>query len=231
MRLATIIDISLVDVPGIPVTVLFTAGCNYDCPFCQNAEIIPMNSGDKLSIDEIIARARGHLVDGFCITGGEPTIHGDLPALLEGLRAEGDYHINLNTQGSVPSVLEKSLPFLDSIWFDIKTVPERYQEVCRTKSDPWPNVQKSISLIMESDVEFWPRTTYAGKLMSQSDIIGILKFLSSINFQGDYTIQNYMASAGVRPLEADLLEEPQKTDIDELVDTVPDGINLRIEWR
>ncbi|MHA2374127.1 MAG: radical SAM protein, partial [Candidatus Thorarchaeota archaeon] len=75
MRVASIIDISLVDVPGIPVTVIFTGGCNFDCPYCQNAELISLSSGEDLSPSEIVARARGHLTDGYCISGGEPTIH------------------------------------------------------------------------------------------------------------------------------------------------------------
>ena len=231
MRLSTIIDISLVDVPGVPVTVIFTGGCNFDCPFCQNAEIIPLDSGDVLSPEEVVAKARGNLSNGYCITGGEPTIHKDLPDLLQALRNDGAGHINLNTQGSVPSILEKSLPFLDSIWFDFKTVPEKYQDLVRTKSDPWPRVSKSIDLIMNSEVTFWPRTTYIGGLMTREDIVGIIAYLRSIGFQGDYTVQNYMASAGVRPEESKMLELPEKSDIESLQDSMPKGINLKIEWR
>ncbi|TFF91459.1 radical SAM protein, partial [Candidatus Thorarchaeota archaeon] len=94
MRLATIIDISLVDVPGIPVTVIFTAGCNFDCPYCQNAEIIPLDSGTEMTVEEIVKEAQGHLTDGYCITGGEPTIYKGLPEMLRALREE-EKHINL----------------------------------------------------------------------------------------------------------------------------------------
>ena len=88
MRIASIIDISLVDVPGIPVTVLFTAGCNMDCSFCQNAEIIPLESGSEMVISDIVERVRGNLSDGYCVTGGEPTIHKDLPLLLKALKED-----------------------------------------------------------------------------------------------------------------------------------------------
>ncbi|MHA2177560.1 MAG: radical SAM protein, partial [Candidatus Thorarchaeota archaeon] len=81
MRVASIIDISLIDVPGIPVTVLFTAGCNMDCSFCQNAEIIPTESGQEMGIPDIVNKLTGNLTDGYCISGGEPTIHKDLPVL------------------------------------------------------------------------------------------------------------------------------------------------------
>ena len=82
MRIASVIDVSLVDVPKIPVTVIFTAGCNMDCPYCQNAEIIPLTSGTTMAISDIVDRVRGNFSDGYCITGGEPTIHKDLPDLL-----------------------------------------------------------------------------------------------------------------------------------------------------
>ena len=142
MRLASIIDVSLVDVPGVPVTVLFTGGCNFDCPYCQNAELIPRKSGDDLAISEIVKRARGNMVDGYCITGGEPTIHKDLPDLLCALKEDGAEHVNLNTQGSVPDVLKECLPYLDSVWFDIKTTPNKYRQISRTRTNPWRRVKK-----------------------------------------------------------------------------------------
>ena len=124
MRLASIIDISLVDVPGIPVTVIFTGGCNFDCPYCQNATLIANDSGEETTPQQLVAQVRDFLSDGFCITGGEPTIHPDLPDHLKALRFEIGGHLNLNTQGSVPSVLEKSLPFLDSVWLLFVTLPK-----------------------------------------------------------------------------------------------------------
>ena len=198
MRLASIIDVSLVDVPGVPVTVLFTGGCNFDCPYCQNAELIPRKSGDDLAISEIVKRARGNMVDGYCITGGEPTIHKDLPDLLCALKEDGAEHVNLNTQGSVPDVLKGCLPYLDSVWFDIKTTPSKYRQISRTRINPWRRVEKSMKIMLNSDVAFWPRTTYVGNLMTTEDILGILQILSNIGFKGEYVVQNYIESAGTR---------------------------------
>ncbi|MHA2397156.1 MAG: anaerobic ribonucleoside-triphosphate reductase activating protein, partial [Candidatus Thorarchaeota archaeon] len=208
MRIASIIDISLVDVPGIPVTVLFTAGCNMDCPYCQNAEIIPTTSGEEMKIEDIVRQLRGNLTDGYCITGGEPTIQKDLPELLEELRSEDSKHINLNTQGTVPDVLEKSLPYLDSIWFDIKTIPEDYCKVTRVESDPWPRVKRSIQLILDSEISFWPRTTYVGGLTEPSDILRISELLSELGFEGEYIVQNFMKSAGTREVDVEGYTEP-----------------------
>jgi pyruvate formate lyase activating enzyme len=230
MRIASIIDISLVDVPGIPVTVLFTGGCNFDCPYCQNAEIIPRTSGTEMAIQEIVERSTGNLVDGFCITGGEPTIHGDLPDLLRALKSTG-LHVNLNTQGSVPSILEKCLPFLDSVWFDIKAPSETYLRISRTTTNPWNQIVESMKLLISSEVAFWPRTTFTRSLLSPSDISTIMLVLEGMGFQGEYVIQNYVASTGVRPSEKAHLKVPDISEIESVKDDAPAGIDVRLEWR
>lgn len=231
MRVASIIDISLVDVPGIPVTVLFTAGCNMDCPYCQNAEIIPATSGNEMTIDAIVQQLRGNLTDGYCITGGEPTIQKDLPSLLKQLRSEDTKHINLNTQGSVPDVLKKSLPYLDSVWFDIKTIPEHYSKVTRVESDPWPRVERSIKLVLDSETTFWPRTTYVGGLTEPSDILKISEILSDLGFEGEYVVQNFKKSTGTRPTDVESFSEPDVDELTKVIGQIPKGINLRLEWR
>lgn len=231
MRIASIIDISLVDVPGIPVTVLFTAGCNLDCPYCQNAEIIPLTSGDEISIEELVPQLRGNLTEGYCITGGEPTIQKDLPDLLRELRSESAQHINLNTQGTEPDVLRKSIPYLDSVWFDIKTIPEQYCDVTRVKSNPWPRVEKSIKMILDSNITFWPRTTYVGGLTKPSEILGISELLSDYGFSGEYIIQNYVKSAGTRGSDVNDFTEPKIDEIKSMIGLIPEPISLRFEWR
>ncbi|MHA2025876.1 MAG: radical SAM protein [Candidatus Thorarchaeota archaeon] len=232
MRVASIIDISLVDVPGIPVTVLFTAGCNMDCSFCQNAEIIPRKSGQNMDIPDIVDRLAGNLTDGYCITGGEPTIHKDLPDLLKALRQEDESkHINLNTQGSKTSILEQSLPYLDSVWFDIKTSPDLYPDVVRVKRNPWRAVEKSINLLLTSDVKFWPRTTYVGGLTQPGEVVEIAQLLRRIGFEGDYLIQNFKKSSGTRENEVSEYYEPAILEIESIVEKIPEGINLKLEWR
>ncbi len=232
MRVASIIDISLVDVPRIPVTVLFTAGCNMDCSFCQNAEIIPRKSGQEMSIADIVNQLTGNLTDGYCITGGEPTIHKDLHDLLKALRLEDkSKHINLNTQGSIPSVLEQSLPYLDSVWFDIKTTPGRYCEVARVKRDPWPKVVKSLQLLMDSEVRFWPRSTYVGGLTQPAEILEISILLYEMGFEGDYLVQNFKKSSGTREKDVSNYYEPDFAELESIMNEIPTAINLKLEWR
>ena len=158
-------------------------------------------------------------------------MHSDLPELLKNLRDEKPTHINLNTQGSVPRVLEQSLPFLDSVWFDIKAPPDRYEAVTRTKSDFWHRIEQSIKMLLDSEVLFWPRTTYAGGLMLPTDIEGIMNVLDSFSFTGEYIVQNYVESKGVRPSEISQLSKPSLEGLTELQENSPSGISLKLEWR
>ncbi|MHA1959369.1 MAG: radical SAM protein [Candidatus Thorarchaeota archaeon] len=231
MRIASIIDISLVDVPGIPVSVIFTGGCNFDCPYCQNSELISLTSGEEVSVDSILGQVEGGLSEGYCITGGEPTIHSDLPALLKELRRGNEMHLNLNTQGSVPDVLAGCLPFLDSIWFDIKTAPDKYPEVARPKRDSWDRVERSLRLVMDSDVLFWPRTTYASKLMKPHDLVSVLGVLSDLGYRGEYVVQNYVESAGVADEGRHCCRRPELSEVEPIAEHAPSGIRVRFEWR
>jgi len=231
MRVASIIDISLVDVPSIPVTVIFTGGCNFDCSYCQNASLIPLDSGEEIELDELVTRVQGFLSDGFCITGGEPTLHKDLPELLRLLRERIGGHINLNTQGSVPSIILKSIPYLDSVWFDLKASPERYPKVCGLNSNPWPRIVASIGHIRDSSVEFWPRTTFVGALMTEDDIRGIIEYLEGIGFDGRYTIQNYVPSAGVRETESRQLSTTSEESIQAVIDSIHASFEIALNWR
>jgi len=226
-----VIDVSLSDVPGIPVTVLFTGGCNFNCAYCHNSELIPQTSGTEMPVSRILQKIRGHMTDGYCVTGGEPTIHRDLPDLLSRLRKDGEKHINLNTQGSVPVTLERCLRYLDSVWFDLKAAPSRYPEITGAGPNTWSAVRKSISAVMASGAMLWPRTTYAAGLMVPDDIRIIAQELASLGFKGQYLVQNYVPSAGVRPDSVSRLRPPDRQDVESLRADMPSGITLKLDWR
>ncbi|HDD35204.1 MAG TPA: anaerobic ribonucleoside-triphosphate reductase activating protein, partial [Candidatus Desulfofervidus auxilii] len=99
---------SLIDYPGKICSVLFLPGCNYRCPFCQNPDLI--ENPDKLpDIEEgyilSFLKKRKGLVDGVCITGGEPTIHKELPSFIKKIKDLG-FLVKLDTNGSNPEMVE-----------------------------------------------------------------------------------------------------------------------------
>ncbi|MHA2064202.1 MAG: hypothetical protein ACXABY_07460, partial [Candidatus Thorarchaeota archaeon] len=76
-----------------------------------------------------------------------------------------------------------------------------------------------------------PRTTFTGSLLSTKDIIEIRKVLAGLGFRGDYVLQNYVASSGVRQSEKAKLSTPDISEIESMRDKTPDGVTIRLEWR
>src|SRR5512143_2442184 len=107
MRIGGLLKFSLIDYPGKVAAVVFTAGCNYRCPFCHNPELVlPELFNPPLSVDDILSfleKRQGQL-QGVVVTGGEPTIHNDLPEFLSRIKSLG-YFVKLDTNGSRPDVL------------------------------------------------------------------------------------------------------------------------------
>ena len=124
-----LVKTTLLDYPGLVAAVLFTAGCNLRCPWCQNPGLVhaPWDDG-LLSEDEVFAflEKRRNVLQGVVITGGEPLVHECLPTLLERIKALG-YRIKLDTNGTYPERLVALNPALvDYVAFDLKNVPADY---------------------------------------------------------------------------------------------------------
>ena len=155
---------SLIDYPGKVSCVLFTSGCNFRCPYCHNPSlVVSVEKGKKEHIEEKAAmdflhRRRG-LLDGVVISGGEPTLHGDLFGLCRKIKQMG-YPIKLDTNGSRPEMLTALIgeDLVDYIAMDIKTLPEYYGRYIKKGFDPQP-LLSSIRLIMKSEKPYEFRTT------------------------------------------------------------------------
>jgi pyruvate formate lyase activating enzyme len=121
---------TLVDYPGHVAATLFTHGCPLRCPFCHNPELVtgrePENFLDEPAVLSFLDR-RKHLLQGVCITGGEPLLHPELPRLIKRVRSLG-LKVKLDTCGIFPERLQRLLEagYLDYVAVDIKTTPDRY---------------------------------------------------------------------------------------------------------
>ena len=121
---------TLLDYPEHVAATLFTGGCNFRCPYCHNRALILQDSTmQPLSEDEVFSflLRRPHVLSGVCITGGEPTLHPDLPDLIQRIRALG-YLVKLDTNGTNPQMLRTLLQdgLIDYCAMDIKNAPEKY---------------------------------------------------------------------------------------------------------
>ena len=172
--------LSLRDYPGKICSNLIIPGCNFRCPYCSEGEIIfdfiPM---PKISEDEVIAFLHPRLgfLDGVCVTGGEPTIHRELPAFLERLKSIGSL-VKLDTNGSHPKRLAHVLgrKFVDYVAMDIKMPLKRYKETIGYSITP-SELLDSIQLIRRSGVDYEFRTTVVPGLVDEDDLVEIANTL------------------------------------------------------
>lgn len=170
---------SLIDFPGKVSCVLFLSGCNFDCPYCHNPDLVRGNLLSPPFLDEkmvfdFLKRRKG-LLDGIVISGGEPTIKKDLPGLCEKIKQMG-YPIKLDTNGSRPQVIERLIDqgLVDYIAMDIKTDPLYYSTFIKKDYCP-DHILTSIRIIMESALAYEFRTTCTKPLVDTHIIESIAK--------------------------------------------------------
>jgi len=173
---------TLVDYPGKVAATVFTVGCNFRCPYCHNPELVLpdlIKKQPQISEEEVInflSERRG-LLEGLCITGGEPTLHQDLINFLEKVKALG-YFIKLDSNGSQPQVLKEIFhkKLIDYIAMDVKTIPQKYHLVTLNQV-PAENILESINLIKESGIDYEFRTTVAPEIVTKEDIFQIVELI------------------------------------------------------
>ena len=171
---------TLLDYPGQVACTVFTGGCNFRCPFCHNASLVlAPNAVDSIPENEFFAflSKRKGILDGVCVTGGEPLLQNDIIPFLERIRSMG-FKIKLDTNGSFPQRLEEiiSLGLVDHIAMDIKNSPEKYG--ITSGASCLDQVLESIQLIMESGISYEFRTTVVRELHEIEDIEEIGKLIS-----------------------------------------------------
>ena len=174
MRIAGLLKTSTIDFPGRLSAALFTAGCNYNCTFCHNRELIdnpPLMDNNEI---EQFLQKRKRQLDGIVISGGEPTLQEDLPRFLAHLHSL-DYEIKLDTNGSKPAVVRNLLSnkLVDFVAMDYKAPFNRYPEITGKSSGP---VKQTLGLLISSGVEWELRTTLIPEL-TPSDLFAMAKAL------------------------------------------------------
>ena len=186
MEIGVLNTFSLSDFPGKVAAVVFTQGCNFRCPYCHNASLIPYHYHvpDELLIPEEhffeFLEYRSNRLDAVVVSGGEPTIHRDLPAFLRRIKDMG-FAVKLDTNGSKPEVLKEILEnnLVDFIAMDIKAPLDNYKKLTGWIIAPKDKdkIKKSIALISESSVEHEFRTTVVEALLTPEDMQEIRKLL------------------------------------------------------
>lgn len=171
MVISGLVKSSLVDFPGLVACVLFVPGCNYNCFYCHNRQLLNAEQ-DILTAESIMdfLRKRAGLLDGVVITGGEPTLQADLIQFMKTIKDLG-YKIKLDTNGSSPSIIENILEngLCNYFAVDYKAPSARYEEICGRGVNP-RDVLNTIALLLERPVDFEVRTTIIPQL-DKNDLI------------------------------------------------------------
>jgi len=207
---------TLIDYPGKLACTIFTFGCNFRCPYCQNPELIIDDGQKPISeawILNFLYQRRGFL-DGVCITGGEPSIQPDLLEFLHEVKRIG-YSIKIDTNGSNPDLLKKAIKegVIDYIAMDIKAPLEKYSEVVRVNVEK-EKIKESIRIIKSLAPNYEFRTTVVPGLLNKEDFRKIGMWLKGVKkfylqqFQGKKTLDK--SFEGRAPLEKRELIEIKK---------------------
>lgn len=200
---------TLLDFPGKVACTIFTGGCNFRCPFCHNASLViaPSNT-DTISEEELFdfLNKRRAILDGVCITGGEPLLQKDIEDFIIKIRDLG-YAVKLDTNGAFPEKLRDILSkgLVDYVAMDIKNSKEKYSLTCGTPVDTG-KISESISLLIGGDIPYEFRTTVVRELHEPQDIENIGEWISGAE---RYFLQSFIDSGDIigSELSAYSLEE------------------------
>ena len=163
--------LSLVDFDGYISCTLFTSGCNYRCPFCHNSPLI--EEQPSLNMEEILnyLSVRKKMLDAVVITGGEPTLHKELPNVIKQIKDLG-YIIKLDTNGTNPKMLKELIDtkLIDYVAMDIKASSNCYSLVTGVINPFLDNIKESINILKTSNINFEFRTTLVKEFHSLDSI-------------------------------------------------------------
>jgi pyruvate formate lyase activating enzyme len=172
-RIAGFNRTSLLDWDGCVAAVIFLPGCNFRCPFCHNRQLVlTPEEYEEIPFEfvEEYIRENSEFLDGIVITGGEPTIHKDLPELIKRIKRLG-IRVKLDTNGTNPEMLKDLIDagLIDFVAMDLKApLDEGYDDLAGTKVE-MEKIKRSIQIIMSSGIDYEFRTTMVPILLKPED--------------------------------------------------------------
>ena len=174
---------TLLDFPGKIACTVFLGGCNFRCPFCHNSELFT-GKPEKLMEDEEFFKflsTRKGLLDGVCVTGGEPTLYKTLPAFLARIKEMG-FLVKLDTNGYRPEAVKALVKegLVDYIAMDVKNSPAMYAQTVGLETVDMAAIEESLRFLMEADVDYELRTTLVDQLHNSASIQDMGVWLGSL---------------------------------------------------
>lgn len=189
---------TLLDYPEHVAATVFTGGCNFRCPFCHNAGLVlGTNAQERIDEDEVLSylKKRQGILEGVCITGGEPTLQTDLPDFIGKVKNMG-YLVKLDTNGYRPQILWKLLQegLLDYVAMDIKASKANYAMAAGVRGLDISRIEESVGILKSGKVPYEFRTTVVKGIHSVDEFEEIGQFLAGSRA---YYLQQYRENDNV----------------------------------
>ncbi len=170
--------LTLLDYPGYIASTIFTGGCNFRCPFCQNASLVNFEEEEmeeKYIIDYL--KERKKYIDAVCITGGEPTLQKDLIEFIKKIKDLG-YLVKLDTNGTNPNMIRELIDskLVDYVAIDIKNSKDRYNETSGVKVNI-NDIEESINILLKNNIDYEFRTTVVFEFHNEKSFEDIGKWI------------------------------------------------------
>jgi len=185
---------TLLDYPHKSACILWFAGCNMRCVYCYNPEIV-LGKG-SLSFEKILTflNSRKNLLDAVVFSGGECVLHKNIIPLISEVKKMG-YLIKIDTNGSSPEVIQELInkEIIDYIALDYKAPKSKFQAI--TQSDLYKPFEKTLDIILKDKIPFEVRTTYHSDLLTEDELMEMIRFLENKNYSGNYYIQFFKNNA------------------------------------
>lgn len=188
---------TLIDYPNKIAAIVWFGGCNMRCLYCYNPQIV-YSSESRINKEEIIhfLKERKGLLDGVVYCGGEPTNYREIIELSVDIKSLG-FLIKLDTNGTNPDILKNliDIKLIDYVALDIKAPYYKYEKITGYKN--FYNIEKSLDILINSNIDYEIRTTVHADLISEEDINQIIDLLERKGFRKTYYLQNYLHAENI----------------------------------
>lgn len=219
---------TLLDYPGHVASTIFFGGCNFRCTFCHNMNLV-LNAGSEpqISEEELFAHlnSRKKILDGVCITGGEPTLQADLVPFVEKIKAMG-YLVKLDTNGTNPSVIRELTDrrLVDYIAMDIKSFPDGYAAICGLDAIDMTPILQSVAMLKEGNCDYEFRTTMIKEYHNRDTVREIGELLHGAK---SYYLQSFKDSDFVPNHDLHAFNKEELEEFAEILKEHVDNVQLR----
>lgn len=198
MKICGFQKMTMLDYPGKVACTVFTGGCNFRCPFCHNAMLVTdIDENAVYAEDEILSylNKRKGIIDGVCITGGEPLLQKDIGDFLIKVKETG-MPVKLDTNGSYPEKLRElvSQGLVDYVAMDIKNSKEKYPLTVGLPGYDIGKIEESVEFLMSDAVDYEFRTTVVREFHTAEDIVEITKWIAGAK---RYFLQGFVDSGNL----------------------------------